>query len=96
MWEIATHTLRRGGDVILDFGLWTRDERRQFAARAAELGAICKIDFDPVPLDELERRSAERNRHAGNHFAIPIAVLRDWASQFEAPDEEEQAGRFRP
>ena len=69
-------------------------ERRQFASRASTLGATCRVDFEPVPLDELERRIAERNRHAGPHFAIPIAVLRDWAALFEAPDEDELAGRF--
>lgn len=94
MWEIAAYTLRRGGDVILDFGLWTRRERRQFALRASALGATCRVDFEPVPLDELERRITGRNRHAGPHFAIPIAALRDWAGLFEAPDDDELAGRF--
>lgn len=94
MWEIAAHTLRRGGDVILDFGFWTREERGQFVAKATELGATCKIDFQSVPLEELERRIADRNQRAGNHFAIPIAALREWAGRFQAPDEDEQAGRF--
>jgi predicted kinase len=94
MWEIAGHTLARGGDVILDFGFWTRAERRQFAAKAAELGATCRVDFDPVPLAELAQRIASRNERAGNHFAIPLTALRAWAKLFEAPDEDEIAGWF--
>ncbi|UJW84296.1 AAA family ATPase [Devosia sp. SL43] len=94
MWEIAAYTLSRGGDVVLDFGLWTREERRQFAARAASLGAMCKVDFVAVPLEELEHRISDRNQLVGSHFAIPVAILRDWAKLFEAPDAEELAGRF--
>ena len=94
MWEVAAALLRRGSDVILDFGFWSRSERADFAARAAALGARCEIDFAHVPLDELERRIAARNQRSGGHFAIPIPVLRHWASLFEAPDADEVAGRF--
>ncbi|WP_240549580.1 AAA family ATPase [Devosia salina] len=94
MWEIAAHILQCGGDVILDFGFWTRAERADFAARAAALGATCQIRFDDVPLDELERRVAARNQDEGGHFVIPIEVLRNWARVFEAPDADELEGRF--
>lgn len=96
MWEIAAHVLQCGGDVILDFGFWTRAERAGFAARAAALGATCQVKFDAVPLDELERRIAARNQHEGGHFVIPIAMLRNWARLFEAPDADELEGRFGP
>ena len=94
MWELASYVLQRGGDVILDFGFWTRVERADFASRAASLGAMCQIQFDNVPLDELERRITTRNQHAGGHFVIPIANLRSWAKAFEAPDDNELSGRF--
>ena len=93
MWEVAAH-LRNGGDVILDFGFWTRAERADFAARAASLGALCRVDFDNVALDELEQRIATRNLRPGGHFAIPVAVLRNWSTVFEAPDDNELSGRF--
>ncbi|UYO01433.1 MAG: ATP-binding protein [Devosia sp.] len=96
MWEIAAHMLAHGQDVILDFGFWSRQERAGFAARAKALGAQCRIDYDPVPLDELERRVIARNALDGQHFAIPVANLRQWAALFEAPDAGELAGRFGP
>lgn len=94
MWEIAAWTLRQGNDVLLDFGFWTRQERQDFAARAAELHARCIIDFEPVPLAELERRITRRNQISGPHFAIPVAVLQQWAALFEAPERDELANHF--
>ena len=95
MWEIAAHILSQGGDVILDFGFWTRAERLDFAARAAALGAQCEVRYEDVPLEELERRITARNAAAaGGYFVIPVTILRQWAKLFEAPDEDEMAGRF--
>lgn len=96
MWEIAAHLLAEGSDVILDFGFWSRAERIDFAARAAALGAACRIDYEPIALDELERRILARNQETGGHFVIPAAVLQQWADLFEAPDTRELSGDFSP
>ena len=59
------------------------------------LGADCRVQFEDVPLEELERRLVLRNEHsAGGYFVIPVTILREWARLFEAPDEDEMAGRF--
>ena len=95
MWEVAAHVLAAGSDVILDFGFWSRAERVDFAERARALGADCLVQFEDVPLEELERRVAERNEQAAaGHFVIPVATLREWAKLFEPPDADELAGRF--
>lgn len=95
MWDIAAHVLARGGDVILDFGFWTRAERADFAQRARALGARCQTQYEPVPLAELEQRLEIRNAGpATGHFVIPHAKLREWAALFEAPDAAELAGRY--
>jgi predicted kinase len=94
MWEIAAHTLVRGGDVILDFGFWSRAERRDFAYRAAVLGARCLVQFEDVSMDELVSRVEARNATAGGHFVIPTDILNQWAERFEPPDADEMAGRF--
>lgn len=95
MWDVARHVLARGGDVILDFGFWTRAERIDFAARARALGADCRVQFDMVPLEELERRITARNEHGeGGHFVIPVSTLREWAKLFEPPQDDELSGRF--
>ncbi|OAM80035.1 AAA family ATPase [Devosia elaeis] len=95
MWEIATAFLGAGGDVILDFGFWTRAERASFARRAEAMGAQCRIHYEDIALDELERRVSARNATAaGGHFVIPLDNLRQWAKVFQPPDAEELSGRF--
>lgn len=95
MWDVASHVLLRGGDVILDFGFWSRAERASFAEKARALGADCQVQYEDVPLEELEARVTKRNEHvAGNHFVIPVTKLREWAKLFEAPDADELAGKF--
>ncbi|MET0438102.1 MAG: ATP-binding protein [Devosia sp.] len=95
MWDVAAHILAGGGDVILDFGFWSRAERIGFAHRARALGADCRVQFDAVPIEELERRIAGRNEGAGvGHFVIPVTKLHEWAKLFEAPDADELAGNF--
>lgn len=95
MWEVAAHILSHGGDVILDFGFWSRAERAGFAEKARALGAACIVQYEDVPLAELEARVTRRNQEAaGGHFVIPIAALRQWARLFEPPDADELAGKF--
>ncbi|MFE6778142.1 AAA family ATPase [Streptomyces sp. NPDC057702] len=60
-WKVAAHVLRLGGDVVLDWGLWAREERDDYRSRARSLGArvvLCVLD---PPLDELRRRLTARN-----------------------------------
>ena len=94
MWEVANSVLRQGGDVILDFGFWSRAERVHFAQAAIALGAGWRVDFAFVPLDELKRRLVARNLEAGGHFVIPPDILDVWAARFEPPDADELAGRL--
>lgn len=97
MWKVAAHVLAGGGDVILDFGFWSRAERVDFAQRARTLGADCQVQFEDVALEELERRVTARNEQAaGGYFVIPVSALRAWAKLFEAPEADELAGNFSP
>lgn len=64
MWRVASVALKKGVDVILDFGFWARIEREDFAARAAALGATTKVHFMDVPRDELLARSSIAFNHA--------------------------------
>ncbi len=86
MWEVAEALLRRGGDVILDFGFWTRREREEVATRAARLGARTKIHYAEVPHEELLRRLRARNGSPGTKaFIISEDSLRSWMALFEPP-----------
>ena len=45
---IALETLRLGTNVILDFGLWSRDERSALCWLARSSGASCRMVYLPV------------------------------------------------
>jgi predicted kinase len=90
MWEVAARVLTLGVNVILDFGLWVKEEREDFRARAAALGANSETHFVDVSEEELLKRLAVRNAQLPDKtFAIPEAKLREWIKTFQAPTAEE-------
>jgi predicted kinase len=90
MWEVAARTLSLGTNVILDFGLWAKEEREYFCARAAKLGASSEVHYLEVPYKELLKRLAARNAHLPpNTFAIPEEQLEVWMQVFQAPTADE-------
>ena len=48
---VALRTLRLGTSVVLDFGLWGRDERSALRWLADEAGVPCHVVYLPVELD---------------------------------------------
>jgi predicted kinase len=91
-WRVAASALVRGFDVILDFGLWAKDERQDFRRRAAALGAETKIHFLDVPFEKLLERVDERNRQVSEDVTfIPLSMMSEYLQRFQAPDKEELA-----
>ena len=89
-WELAARLLALGVSVVLDNGFWFRDERERLRSRAESLGAEVRLHFLDVPLDELKRRVAARNRNLPEHgFSISAEDLERWSALFEPPSEEE-------
>jgi predicted kinase len=91
--QIGLRTLQLGVNVIVDFGLWSRDERTALRDAAARSGADVVIAFFDLPLVEQLRRL--RARLAANpHETWPIseAELRVWAAKFQRPTRGELQG----
>ena len=90
MWTVAARVLQLGQDVILDFGFWSREERYDFRARAAALGADCRVHYLPATLQTLQQRAVRRNAQLPDHtFEVGPEELADWFSRFEAPTDDE-------
>lgn len=88
--EIAMKCLTLGINVILDFGFWSRAERDQLKKQAQDLGAMVKIHFCNIPIDELINRLRTRNVNLPNDtFHITEEQLREYQSLFQAPTYEE-------
>lgn len=91
-WDVVERLLTAGVSVILDWGVWSRDERDQIRRRARELGASVHTIFLDAPLETLKERIAQRNldRPEGS-FHISAAELDEWSAIFEPPTADELA-----
>jgi predicted kinase len=65
----ATHqALRLGTSVVLDYGLWGRDERSALRWLARSAGAACQVVYLPVDKTSSSPAShAARKRHRTRH-----------------------------
>jgi predicted kinase len=87
---VALQALRLGTDVVLDFGLWGRDERSALRWLAAAAGASCRVIY--LPVDEAVQRARIAHRQAtAPHTTFPMndADISGWRRQFQAPDAAE-------
>ncbi len=91
--RVALRTLRLGTDVVLDFGLWSRDERSALSRLAASAGASCEVVYLPVGRKVQRARIAHRQATAA-HTTFPMseAELDSWRDRFETPDDAELGG----
>ena len=88
----AMAALRLGVDVVLDFGVWAREERSALRALAASAGATSELVYLPVTAEEQRRRVRDRARtDAATTFAMTDADLAGWRPLFEEPDAAELA-----
>jgi predicted kinase len=89
--ELAFELLAAGRSCILDFGLWSREERDALRLRARAQGVRVELHVLDVEPDELLRRIDERYVDAPHTTAeISAEQLAEWASSFERPSEEER------
>lgn len=88
--EIGLKVLKLGGDVVLDFGLFHREERDRYRAGAVAVGAETKTIYLDVPKDELLRRLGSRNTELPPHtFPVDEAHLDNCIGWFEPPTADE-------
>lgn len=94
---VALRTLRLGTSVVLDFGLWGRDERSALRWLADEAGVPCQVVYLPVELGVQVARIAHRRATTPHQtFPMPEAGIVTWRDQFQAPDAAELAGEKVP
>jgi predicted kinase len=91
-WKLALRTLELGCDVVLDWGVWAREERDLYRTGAREIGArvvLCLLD---PSVDELWERLSRRNADRPfGVFEIPKEALLRWVKRFQRPTAEELA-----
>jgi predicted kinase len=91
--SMALQALRLGTSVVLDFGLWGRDERPALRWLARSAGAACQVVYLPVAKDVQLARIAHRQATAPHQtFPMSGADVDRWREQFQIPDAAELSG----
>ena len=90
---LALRALRLGISVVLDFGVWAKDERSALRSLAIDAGAACELVYLPVGEVEQWRRLDVRLQDASSGaFELQPDDLQRFRAQFDEPDEDELAG----
>jgi predicted kinase len=93
--SVALQALRLGTSVVLDFGLWGRDERSALRWLARSAGAGCRVVYLTVDKDVQLARVAHRQATTPHQtFPMSEAELDQWREQFEVPDAAELAAEL--
>ncbi|WP_211304403.1 AAA family ATPase [Umezawaea tangerina] len=91
--SLALQALRVGIGVVLDFGLWGRDERSALRWLARSVGAACQVVYLPVDKDVQLARIAHRQETTPHEtFPMSEADVDAWREQFQVPDTAELDG----
>lgn len=87
---LTVRALRRGISVVLDFGVWSKDERSALRFLAKSVGASCELVYLEIDQPEQRRRHDERfSTEPETTFSMSDDDFRSFRAQFEAPDEAE-------
>lgn len=91
--EVGLRVLELGNDVVIDFGLWSRDERSALRQAAADRGAAVAVHYFEVTAAEQRRRADQRQAEAP-HTTWPMSddELAAWAAAFDVPTPGELDG----
>ena len=88
-----TQRLDEAERVVLDYGLWGRDERSALRWLARSAGAACQVVYLPVDKDVQLARIAYRQETAPHQtFPMSEADVDAWREQFQVPDAAEVDG----
>ena len=94
LWQVAERVLSLGVSVVLDYGLWSPEERELYRTRAQALGARAELHVLDLPLEQLWQRLAARNAlapHTAQTFVVSREELLEWNGWFQRPQPEELA-----
>ena len=95
--SVALQALRLGLSVVLDFGLWGRDERSALRWLARSVGADGRVVYLPVDKDiQLARIAHRQATSPDQNFPMSAEDVEVWRNQFEVPTDAELAAEPIP
>lgn len=91
--EIGLRALELGNNVVIDYGLWSRNERSALRQAAADLGAVVEMCYFELTPAEQRRRLDQRQADAATTtWPMSDEELAEWAAKIEIPTRGELDG----
>lgn len=90
IWELTAELIRKDINVILDFGFWRADERKQAIKRAKELNTSALFYVLEPDLNQLQIRNKQRNvTQSDNQLIINDEAFSSLQEYFEPITKDE-------
>ena len=90
--KIAARIVKSGGKVVLDWGFWTKDERRDASEYYAAQGISCEWHYICISDSEWQKNIELRNKAvlAGEttDFYVDDGLMNKLLSRFEVPERD--------
>jgi len=91
--EVGLRALELGVNVVIDYGLWAREERSALRQAAADLGAMVEMRYFELSAAD-QRARLDRRQAEAPHTTWPMSdeELAQWAADFDIPTPGELDG----
>jgi predicted kinase len=91
--QIGLRALELGTNVVIDYGLWGRDERSALRQAAAERGAAVEMHyFTLTPAEQRRRLDQRQAQEPHTTWRMSDEELADWAAAIQIPTPGELDG----
>jgi predicted kinase len=91
--QIGLRALELGNNVVIDYGLWRRDERSALRQAAADLGAMVEMCyFELTPTEQRSRLDQRRTQASHTTWDMSDEELVEWAGKIDIPTPRELDG----
>lgn len=91
--QIGLRALELGINVVIDYGLWGRDERSALRQAAADRGAMVEMRFfELTPAEQRTRLNQRQAEEPHTTWQMSDEELLDWAANIDIPTPGELGG----
>ncbi len=91
--QIGLRALELGINVVIDYGLWGRDERSALRQAAADRGALVEMVYvELTPAEQRRRLDARAAEEPHTTWPMTDAELAEWAGNIDVPTPGELDG----
>jgi predicted kinase len=91
--EVGLRGLELGISVVIDFGLWSRDERSALRQAASDRGATVELHyFDLTPAEQRRRLDQRQAEEPHTTWHMSDEELTEWATSIDIPTPGELDG----